>query len=103
MYMLSALRTARLLMLGAVSAAAILSAPAAGAPRLRDARAEKLEGTWRQTHSEFDGQDATGRERQFQNHWVITANAITIYTNGASSGGWTYCLNAAKGPAQIDL
>src|SRR3954469_9989197 len=66
----------------------VVSIPAGGAPRDKDPREEKLEGTWRQTHAEFDGQDNTEGERPFRNHWMITRDRITIYVKGAHSGAW---------------
>jgi uncharacterized protein (TIGR03067 family) len=73
-----------------------------GAPRIKD-REEKLQGTWMQTFSGFEGEDATEREQPFLNHWVIARDSITIYIKGAPSGGWTYRLDPAKRPAEIDL
>jgi uncharacterized protein (TIGR03067 family) len=73
-----------------------------GAPRIKD-REEKLQGTWKQTFSGFEGEDSTERERPFLNHWVITRDSITIYTKGMPSGGWKYRINPAKSPAEIDL
>jgi uncharacterized protein (TIGR03067 family) len=73
-----------------------------GAPHIKD-REEKLQGTWKQTFSGFEGEDATAREREFLNHWVITRDSIAIYVRGAASGGWTYRLDPTKRPAEMDL
>jgi len=81
----------------------VVSIPAGGAPRDKDPREEKLEGTWRQTHAEFDGQDNTEGERPFRNHWMITRDRITIYVKGAHSGAWSYRLDPSRKPAAIDL
>jgi len=93
----------RLAWLVALGLAGVSFRPAGGAPRDKNPREEKLEGTWRQTHAEFDGQDNTEGERPFRNHWVITRDRITIHVKGAQSGGWSYRLDPSKKPAVIDL
>jgi uncharacterized protein (TIGR03067 family) len=86
-------------------AAAVLLATVAtnGAPRPRDAREEKLEGTWRQTHVEYEGVDQNAGERPTRNHWVVTRDTISIYTTGGLGGGWSYRLDPSSKPAAIDL
>lgn len=75
----------------------------AAAPRLKDAKDEKLIGTWKQTHVEFEGTDHTDGERPTRNHWVITDTTISIFTHGKYNGHWTYKLDPAKRPTPIDL
>jgi uncharacterized protein (TIGR03067 family) len=75
----------------------------AAAPRIKDPKDEKLLGTWKQTHCEFEGKDNTESEKPFRNHWVITDTTITIHNKGTYSGHWTYRLDPTKQPVAIDL
>jgi uncharacterized protein (TIGR03067 family) len=81
----------------------VAAVSAGGAPRDKNPREEKLEGTWRQTHVEFEGNDNTESERPSRNHWVITRDTITIWTTQGHSGGWSYRLDPTSKPAAIDL
>ena len=86
-----------------ILAIAVLAGPLGGAPRIKDKSDEKLVGSWKQTHVEFEGHDNTEGERATRNHWVITDSTISIYTRGKYNDQWTYRLDSAKGPAAIDL
>lgn len=83
--------------------ACVVCWPAGGAPRDKNPREEKLEGTWKQTHVEFEGTDQNAGERPYRNHWVITRDTITIWTTQGHSGGWSYRLDPTKKPATLDL
>ena len=81
----------------------VVAVVASGAPRDKNPREEKLEGTWRQTHVEFEGVDQNAGERPTRNHWVITRDTITIWTTRGHSGAWSYRLDPSRKPATLDL
>lgn len=95
---------ARIFGYGIGLSAIIMLGSVAAAPRLKEPRESKLEGTWRQIHAEFDGDDLTEANRAWRNHWVITNDTVSIYTvGGEHRGQWTYRVDPAKRPAEIDL
>jgi uncharacterized protein (TIGR03067 family) len=65
-----------------------------------------LTGRWKQIYVEFEGVEQK-LELQFNNHWNITPETITIrITLGAGerdSGSWRYKLHPELTPAGIDL
>ena len=67
----------------------------------------KLEGLWRMTHAEFEGQDLWASNKDSQNRWLITPEKITILMKqdgvDRNCGSWTYRMDLTRSPMVLDL